>query len=204
MSILVYEEDIPADLEWVGHVAVDTEAMGLIPHRDRLCLVQLKDEKDQVVLVRFGRQSLFQAPNLQRLLTNPSHTKIFHFARFDVAAIQQWLKVWVSPIFCTKIASKLVRTYTNRHGLRELCHELLGVEISKQEQSSDWGANELSAAQIKYAANDVLYLHRLHDKLEEMLGRENRSHMAHKLFEAIQVRAELDLAGWPEEDIFAH
>ncbi len=204
MSILVYEGDIPAHLEWVGDIAVDTEAMGLIPHRDRLCLVQLKDEKGQVALVRFGSQALFNAPNLQKLLTNPNQTKIFHFARFDVAAIQQWLKVWVSPIFCTKIASKLVRTYTNRHGLRELCSELLGVEISKQEQSSDWGADELSAAQMKYAANDVLYLHSLREKLEAMLNRENRAHMAYKLFEAIQVRAELDLAGWPEDDIFAH
>jgi ribonuclease D len=204
MSILVYEGDIPGDVELVGDIAIDTEAMGLIPHRDRLCLVQLKDEKGQVALVRFASQDPFHAPNLQRLLTNPKQTKIFHFARFDVAAIHQWLKVWVNPIFCTKIASKLVRTYTSRHGLKDLCSELLGVELSKQEQTSDWGADHLSAAQLKYAANDVVYLHQLRDKLEAMLNRENRRLMAYKLFEAIQVRAELDLVGWPEEDIFAH
>ncbi|MBN9565351.1 MAG: ribonuclease D [Alphaproteobacteria bacterium] len=204
MSVMVYEEDIPEGLELVGDIAVDTETMGLVPQRDRLCLVQLKDESGQVALVRFAANVSFNAPNLKRLLSNPQQTKIFHFARFDVAAIHQWLNVWVHPIFCTKIASKLVRTYTNRHGLKDLCSELLGVEISKQEQTSDWGAHALSEAQLKYATNDVLYLHQLREKLEAMLKRENRKQMAYKLFEAIQVRAQLDLTGWGDEDIFAH
>ncbi len=203
MGIHFYQGDLPDGLELGDMVAVDSETMGLDPHRDRLCLVQLSPGDGECYLVQIA-QGQSEAPNLSRLLADPAVLKIFHFARFDVAVIQQYLGVTCKPIYCTKIASKLVRTYTDRHGLKDLCKELLAIDISKQQQSSDWGAGELSDAQKTYAASDVLYLHRLREKLQDMLAREGRSHLAQACFEFIPTRAELDLAGWPETDIFAH
>ncbi|MFN7095403.1 MAG: ribonuclease D [Burkholderiales bacterium] len=193
---------MPNNVQFQGDIAIDTEAMGLNYPRDRLCLVQLSDGQGDVHLVQF--QNNYHAPNLSALLVNPSITKIFHFARFDVAILRCYLKVLAAPIYCTKIASKLARTYTDLHGLKELCRELIGVQISKQQQSSDWGAKELSKEQLDYAASDVLYLHALRDVLNNMLQREGRMELAEKCFAFLPWRAELDLAGWPELDIFAH
>jgi ribonuclease D len=203
MAIHLYKGDLPADLDLGSMVAVDSETMGLDPHRDRLCLVQLSAGDGECHLVQIERGQS-DAPNLARLLADPSVLKIFHFARFDVAVIKKYLGVTCAPIYCTKIASKLVRTYTDRHGLKDLCKELLGIDMSKQQQSSDWGASELSEAQKKYAASDVLYLHQLREKLEANLAREGRNHLAQACFDFMPIRAELDLAGWEDTDIFSH
>lgn len=203
MTITLHQGDIPANLDFGGAIAVDTEAMGLNNHRDRLCLVQLSSGDGTAHLVRFEKDQ-YEAPHLKRLLADPKVEKIFHFARFDVAIIKHYLGVDCTPLFCTRIASYLARTYADRHGLKDLCKELLNIEISKQQQSSDWGADELSPEQQSYAASDVLYLHRLRDRLTEMLLREGRLELAQKCFIFLPARVELDLAGWPEKDIFAH
>jgi len=205
MTIRYHKGDLP-DLkayETASAVAVDTETLGLNPHRDRLCVVQLSpgDGTADVVQIARGQK---EAPNLAALFTDPSKPKIFHFARFDVAMLRHYLNIEVAPLWCTKIASKLVRTYTDRHGLKDITRELLGVELSKQQQSSDWAAETLSDAQLAYAASDVLHLHALKEKLEFMLAREGREHIAKACFEFLPVRGELDLKGWEEADIFAH
>jgi len=209
-SVQVHEGDLPEGLEFGDSVAVDTETMGLRPERDRLCVVQLSDGVSGCHLVHFPPSMrrepgpVYPAPRLRALLADESVTKLFHYARFDVAMLHRWLGVTCRPIYCTKIASRLVRTYTDRHGLKELCRELLNVELSKEQQSSDWGAAALSPEQVKYAASDVLWLHRLRDRLDAMLRREGRAELAQKCFEFVEHRARLDLEGWPEEDIFAH
>lgn len=203
MAIELHEGDLPEGARFGTAVAVDTETMGLNPHRDRLCLVQLSGGNGDCTIVRL-KKGQYEAPRLKALMTDPSVTKIFHFARFDVAAIRQFLGVVASPIYCTKIASRLARTFTDRHGLKDLCKDLLGVELSKEQQTSDWGAAELTPAQLKYAASDVLHLHALRAKLDELLVREGRRELADACFRFLPTRAELDLAGWPEEDIFAH
>ncbi|ODP39621.1 ribonuclease D [Sphingomonas turrisvirgatae] len=205
MTVYLHEEDIPADLFAAGaDIAVDTETMGLITPRDRLCVVQLSDGGPDEHLVRFNPGSDYAAPNLKALLADRSRVKLYHFGRFDVAAIQHYLGVVAAPVYCTKIASRLVRTYTDRHGLKELVRELLGQEISKQQQSSDWGAPELSDAQKDYAASDVRYLHAMREELNRRLAREGRMELAQACFDFLPTRAALDLAGWPEVDIFAH
>jgi ribonuclease D len=204
MSVYFHEEDLPAGVLADGPVAIDTEAMGLHPHRDRLCVVQISDGRGDEHLVRFGPGSRYEAPNLRAILADPNRLKLYHFARFDLAIMQHYLGVMAEPVYCTKTASRLVRTYTDRHGLKELVRELLGHEVSKQQQSSDWGAPDLSDAQKDYAASDVRYLHQLKDKLDERLHRENRTALAQACFDFLPHRARLDLAGWPEEDIFAH
>ena len=205
MTVHLHEEDIPAGLFAPGAaIAVDTETMGLITPRDRLCLVQLSDGGPDEHLVRFGPGSDYAAPNLKALLADPAREKLYHFARFDLAAIKHYLGVTAAPVYCTKTASRLVRTYTDRHGLKELVRELLGTDISKQQQSSDWGGPELSDAQKDYAASDVRYLHRLRDELDRRLVREKRADLARACFDFLPWRAELDLAGWPEIDLFAH
>ncbi len=204
MAIYFHEEDLPAGVLADGPVAVDTETMGLHSHRDRLCLLQISDGRGDEHLVRFAPDSRFDAPNLKAVLADPARLKLFHFARFDLAAIEKYLGVTAAPVYCTKIASRLVRTYTDRHGLKELVRELLGQEISKQQQSSDWGGPELSDAQKEYAASDVRYLHRLREELDKRLEREGRAAMAQACFDFLPVRARLDLAGWPDADIFAH
>ncbi|MEL7027942.1 MAG: ribonuclease H-like domain-containing protein [Pseudomonadota bacterium] len=203
MSIHLHEKDLPADVSFVGEVAVDTETMGLQPHRDRLCLVQLSAGDGSAHLVRIGQDGA-RPPNLIRLLEDPETLKIFHFARFDVAALKHGLGVDCAPVYCTKIASKLSRTYTDRHGLKDVVRELAGVDLSKQQQSSDWGSAKLSDAQLEYAASDVLYLHRVKVKLDEMLAREGRAALAQACFDFLPTRATLDLAGWAEADIFSH
>lgn len=205
MSVFLHEGDLPDGvLQGVGPLAVDTETMGLNTHRDRLCLVQISDGGGDEHLVRFGADSDYAAPNLKRILADAERLKLYHFARFDLAAIEHYLGVTAAPVFCTKIASRLVRTFTDRHGLKELVKELLGTDISKQQQTSDWGAPMLSEAQKDYAASDVRFLHRLKDEFELRLEREGRREIAQSCFEFLPVRARLDLAGWPEEDIFAH
>ena len=204
MTVHLHEEDIPAGLFGAGPIAVDTETMGLITPRDRLCLVQLSDGGADEHLVRFAPGSTYAAPNLKALLADPARLKLYHFGRFDIAAIQHYLGVVAAPVYCTKIASRLVRTYTDRHGLKELVRELLGQEISKQQQSSDWGAPVLSDAQKDYAASDVRYLHALKEELDRRLAREGRTPLAQACFDFLPTRAALDLAGWPEVDIFAH
>lgn len=204
MTVYFHEEDLPDGVLTTGDIAVDTETMGLDPHRDRLCVIQLSDGSGDEHLVRFSPGSSYDAPNLRALLSDPDRVKLYHFARFDVGVIQKYLGVKAAPIYCTKIASKLVRTYTDRHGLKEICREILGVEISKQQQSSDWGAPELSDAQKDYAASDVRYLHRLREELDKRLEREGRTDLAKACFDFLPTRAALDLAGWPETDIFAH
>lgn len=203
MTVTLHHGDLPSDLDLGAVVAVDTETMGLRPERDALCLAQLSSGDGSAHLVQFDR-STYDAPNLKALLADPAVTKLFHYARFDVAVFRKYLGVRVAPIYCTKIASKLVRTYTDRHGLKDLAGELIGVEISKKQQSSDWGAEILSEAQLDYAASDVLYLHRIREVLDHMLVREGRRELAREIFGFVPVRAELDLAGWGEEDIFAH
>jgi ribonuclease D len=205
MTVHFHEEDIPADLFAPGAaIAVDTETMGLITPRDRLCVVQLSDGGPDEHLVRFSPGSDYAAPNLKALLADTARLKLYHFGRFDLAAIRHYLGVVAAPVYCTKIASRLVRTYTDRHGLKELVREMLGAEISKAQQSSDWGGPELSDAQRDYAASDVRYLHRLKDELDRRLAREGRTALAQACFDFLPARAELDLAGWPEIDIFAH
>jgi ribonuclease D len=203
MTVHLHEGDIPAGLFGPGDIAVDTEAMGLNNHRDRLCVVQLSDGGEDEHLVRF-EPGAYAAPNLKALLADPARVKIYHFARFDVAILKHYLGVTAAPLFCTKIASRLVRTYTDRHGLKDLVRELLGVEISKQQQSSDWGATVLSDAQKEYAASDVRYLHRMRDILVERLARDGRTPLAQACFDFLPARADLDLAGWNEVDIFSH
>jgi len=204
MSVHFHEEDLPAGALGPGPIAVDTETMGLQLGRDRLCLVQVSDGSGDEHLVRFGAGSTFDAPRLKAILTDPDRLKLYHFARFDLATIRAYLGVIAGPVYCTKIASRLVRTYTDRHGLKDLVRELLGHEISKQQQTSDWGAKELSDAQKEYAASDVRYLHGLKERLDERLKRENRVALAQACFDFLPHRALLDLAGWPEVDIFAH
>ncbi len=203
MKIQVYQGDLPDDLDLGPVVAIDTETMGLRPSRDRLCLAQLSSGDGNAHLVQF-QDGDFSAPNLRALLADRSVLKLFHFARFDVGVFYQYLETMTEPVFCTKIASKLVRTYTDRHGLRDLCRELIGKDLSKQQQSSDWGAPVLSSEQKRYAASDVLYLHQLKALLEDMLEREGRTELAQACFDFLPTRVRLDLAGWPDEDIFAH
>ena len=204
MTVHFHEEDLPAGVLAAGAVAVDTETMGLRLGRDRLCVVQIADGRGDEHLVRFRPGSDYAAPNLKSVLTDPERLKLYHFARFDLASIQAYLGVMAAPVYCTKTASRLIRTYTDRHGLKELVRELVGQEISKQQQSSDWGAPELSDAQKDYAASDVRYLHALKEKLDERLEREGRMPLAQACFDFLPHRALLDLAGWAEEDIFAH
>ena len=201
--IKLHKGDLPANVTFTGNVAIDTETLGLNPHRDRLCLIQLSAGDGNAHLVQFDGKD-YSAPRLKALLTNRDVLKIFHFARFDVAVLQKYLGVTTSPIYCTKIASRLVRTYTDRHGLKDLCSELLGIELSKQQQSSDWGAEKLTDQQRFYAASDVLHLHAMKAKLDMMLDREGRRAFAEAAFGFLPTRAALDLAGFPEDDIFAH
>ncbi len=203
MANHLYQDDLPDNLELGNVVAIDCETMGLNPHRDRLCLVQLSggDGNAHIVQIARGQTS---APNLSALLADRNVLKLFHFGRFDIAALCKTFGILAAPVYCTKIASKLVRTYTDRHGLKNLLQELLGTELSKQQQSSDWGSSELSKAQLEYAASDVLHLHRLREKLDEMLKREGREELAQACFDFLPTRARLDLEGWPDEDIFAH
>jgi len=204
MAVYLHEEDLPEGVLGPGPVAVDTETMGLVTPRDRLCLVQIADGRGDEHLVRFAPGSAYSAPNLCAVLADPDRLKLYHFARFDLAAIRHYLGVMAGPVFCTKIASKLTRTYTDRHGLKDLVRELLGKEISKQQQSSDWGGETLSEAQKDYAASDVRYLHAMHEVLAGRLAREGRTVMAQACFDFLPARAELDLAGWAERDIFSH
>ena len=204
MAVYFHEEDLPADVVLEGPVAVDTETMGLITPRDRLCVVQISDGGGDEHLVRFNPDSEYEAPNLSAVLGDPDRVKRYHFARFDLAAIEHYLGVTAAPVFCTKIASTLVRTYTDRHGLKTLVEELLGENLSKHQQSSDWGGPVITEAQRDYAASDVRYLHRLKDELEKRLKREGRMELAQACFDFLPARARLDLAGWPDHDIFSH
>jgi ribonuclease D len=204
MTVHLHEEDLPEGVLAPGPVAVDTETMGLITPRDRLCVVQISDGQGDEHLVRFRVGSDYAAPNLRAVLADPARLKLYHFARFDLAAVEHYLGVTAAPVFCTKIASKLTRTYTDRHGLKDLVRELLGKEISKQQQSSDWGAPELSEPQREYAASDVRYLHAMHTIFVERLAREGRTELAQACFDFLPHRARLDLAGWPDHDIFSH
>lgn len=201
-QIKLHRGDLPAGLDFGPVVAVDTEAMGLNPMRDHLTLVQLSAGDGTAHLVQLGRD--FDCPNLKALLTDPSVLKLFHFARFDIAMMQRWLGISCAPVWCTKIASRLARTYTDKHGLKDVAREVAGADLSKAQQSSDWGAETLSDAQLQYAASDVLYLHQIKAGLEAMLVREGRLDLAEACFAFLPVRAKLDLAGWGEEDIFAH
>ena len=203
MTVFYHREDLPADVAGGSVVAIDTETMGLHLLRDRLCVVQLSAGDGNAHLVHFPH-SRYNAPNLTRLLADPGVVKLFHFARFDLAMLSRHLGVHCQPVWCTKIASKLTRTNTDRHGLKDLCRDLLGVDLSKQQQTSDWGADVLSAEQLTYAASDVLYLHQLKQRLEDLLDREGRRGLAEACFRFLPDRADLDLAGWPDEDIFAH
>ena len=203
MTVYLHEGDLPADVFAPGPIAVDSETMGLNPHRDRLCLVQLSDGGGDEHLVRFSGGN-YDAPILKRVLADPSRLKLYHFARFDLAVIEQYLGVMAAPVYCTKIASKLIRTYTDRHGLKDVIKDTVGVDISKQQQSSDWGAAELSDAQKDYAASDVRFLHKAREVLDVRLAREGRSELAQACFDFLPWRSRLDLAGWPDVDIFAH
>jgi len=203
MTNYLHKGDLPSNITFTGSVAIDTETMGLNSIRDKLCVVQLSQGDGTAHVVQLERTT-YHAPNLKRLLADESITKIFHFARFDVAMIRHYLGTITQPVYCTKIASKLVRTYTDSHGLKDLCSELLDKKISKQQQSSDWGAANLTKEQIQYAAGDVLYLHEIKEKLDLMLQREGRAELAKKCFDFLGARTELDLAGWPDIDIFAH
>jgi ribonuclease D len=204
MTVHFHEEDLPAGALGPGPIAVDTETMGLQLGRDRLCVVQVSDGGGDEHLVRFGPGSDYAAPNLKAVLADPARLKLYHFARFDLASIQAYLGVMAAPVYCTKTASRLIRTYTDRHGLKDLVREVLGQEISKQQQTSDWGAPELSDAQKDYAASDVRYLHGLKAQLDVRLAREGRTALAQACFDFLPHRALLDLAGWAEQDIFAH
>jgi len=203
MTVRLHRGDLPDLSRYTGAVAIDTETMGLNPHRDRLCVVQLSpgDGSADVVQIPKGHTD---APNLKALLANPANTKIFHFARFDVAVLYQTFGVMTGPIYCTKIASRLTRTYTDRHGLKDLVREVLNVDLSKQQQSSDWGSDSLTEPQLAYAASDVLHLHALRERLDAMLVREGRTQLAKSCFDFLPTRCLLDLQGWEEEDIFAH
>jgi ribonuclease D len=205
MAVYLHDEDLPADVRFAeGPIAIDTEAMGLVPGRDRLCVVQLSDGKGDEHLVRFPRGSDYSAPRLKALLADSQRLKLYHFARFDLGIMSAYLGIMAAPVYCTRTASRLVRTYTDRHGLKDLVKELLNIDLSKQQQTSDWGADELSDAQRDYAASDVRYLHQLKEKLDERLAREDRTALAQACFDFLPTRALLDLAGWPEQDIFAH
>lgn len=203
MTITLYQNDIPADLSFGDTVAIDTETLGLNPLRDRLCLVQLSSGDGHAHLVQF-KNGNFDAPNLKKLLTDPKVTKLFHFARFDIASLKQYLGVVSTPVYCTKIASRLTRTFSSHHGLKILCREVIGVDLDKAQQTTDWGADTLSEEQMAYAASDVLHLHKLRDALEKLLVRENRKPLAQACFDFLPTRAALDLLGWDEEDIFSH
>ncbi len=202
-KIVLHRNDLAKNVKLQGSIAIDTETLGLKPHRDRLCVVQLSTGDNTAHLVQFDGKD-YSAPNLKALLADQTQTKIFHFARFDVAVLQHYLGVTTSPVYCTKIASKLVRTYTDRHGLKDLCLELLGVELSKQQQSSDWAAETLSPQQQAYAASDVLHLHALKERLDHMLARQNRTQYAQAAFDFLSTRAALDLNGFEDMDIFSH
>lgn len=204
MTVYFHENDLPDGVLASGPIAVDTETMGLITPRDRLCLVQISDGHGDEHLVRFMPGSDYAAPNLKAVLADPARIKLYHFARFDLAAIESYLGVVAAPVFCTKIASRLIRTYTDRHGLKDLVKDLLGVDLSKQQQSSDWGGPVINDAQREYAASDVRYLHRMKVELELRLAREGRTELAQACFDFLPHRARLDLMGWPEADIFAH
>ena len=203
MTIKLYQGDLPSGLDLGPVVAIDTETLGLNPQRDRLCLAQLSAGDGVCHAVQFAAGQ-YAAPNLKKLLADPGVTKLFHFARFDIGMFRQYLGVDVAPVYCTKIASKLVRTYTDKHGLKDLVRELLSVDLSKEQQSSDWGAKDLSEKQLAYAANDVAYLHQLKTVLDTMLAREGRTPLAKACFDFLPARAGLDLAGWEDVDIFAH
>ncbi len=202
MTNHLHKGDLPAGLDFGPAVAVDSEAMGLVPNRDRLCLVQLSSGDGDAHLVQFSND--YRAPNLKALLSDRHVLKIFHFARFDLAVFQHWLGVMAGPIYCTKVASRLARTFTDRHGLKDLVKDIIGIDISKLQQSSDWGAETLTPAQMDYAATDVIYLHALKERLDLMLSRENRTGLAKACFDFLPARAALDLAGWPDIDILAH
>jgi ribonuclease D len=202
-KITLHRGDLPPDVAFGASVAIDTETLGLDPHRDRLCLAQLSAGDNTAHLVQFA-PGQFDAPRLKALLTDPNVIKIFHFARFDIATMSRHLGVMTGPVYCTKIASRLVRTYTDRHGLKDLCRDLLGIELAKEQQSSDWGAADLTPEQLRYAASDVLHLHALKAKLDDMLAREGRTPLAQACFEFLPTRARLDLAGWAQQDIFEH
>jgi ribonuclease D len=204
MTVHLHEEDLPEGVLAPGPIAIDTETMGLQPGRDRLCVVQLSDGGGDEHLVRFAPGSDYAAPHLRAVLADPQRLKLYHFARFDLASIHAYLGIVAAPVYCTKIASRLVRTYTDRHGLKELVREILGLELSKAQQSSDWGAPDLSDAQREYAASDVRYLHRLKQAFDVRLAREGRMELAQACFDFLPTRAMLDLAGWDEIDIFAH
>jgi ribonuclease D len=203
MKINLHRGDLPAGVSFGDSVAIDTETMGLEPQRDRLCLVQLSAGDGTAHLVQLAAGS-YDAPNLKALLTDPKVLKLFHFARFDIAMLRRYLGVTTAPVYCTKVASKLARTFTDRHGLKDLCRDVLGVEISKQQQSSDWGADKLTEEQLRYAASDVEHLHALKAKLDVMLTREGRAALAQACFAFLPVRAALDLAGFPGPDLFEH
>lgn len=203
MTNTLYQNDLPDGLDLGPIVAIDCETMGLIPHRDRLCVVQLSGGDGNAHIVQIGKGQA-EAPNLCKLLTDPNVLKLFHFGRFDIAVLYHAFGALTAPVYCTKIASRLVRTYTDRHGLKNLLQELLDIDISKQQQSSDWGSPELTHAQMEYAASDVLHLHKLREALEVRLKREDRDALAQACFDFLPTRAQLDLAGWPETDIFAH
>ncbi len=205
LAVYLHHDDLPAEVKFAdGPIAVDTEAMGLVPGRDRLCLVQLSDGTGNEHLVHFPKGSDYSAPNLKALLSDSDRLKLYHFARFDIGIMSAYLGIMAAPVYCTRTASRLIRTYTDRHGLKDLVKELLNVDLSKQQQTSDWGADELSDAQRDYAASDVRYLHQLKEKLDERLARENRAALAQACFDFLPTRAMLDIAGWPEQDIFAH
>lgn len=202
-KISLHKGDLPSGLRWGSSIAIDTETLGLSLTRDKLCVVQISSGDGTAHVIQMDRDT-YDAPNLKALLEDPSIEKIFHFARFDLAMIQKWLGVECKPVFCTKIASKLARTYTDRHGLKDVSRELVGIDMSKAQQSSDWGAETLSDAQLAYAASDVLHLHAIRDKLAGMLEREGRTDLAKACFDFLPMRSQLDLEGWPDVDIFAH
>ena len=203
VTIHFYQDDIPSELDFGASIAIDTETQGLNLQRDRLCLIQLSSGNGDAHLVQFEKKK-YNAPNLRKLLSDKKTLKIFHFARFDLAAIKMYLEIQCAPVFCTRIASRLTRTYTDKHGLKDICSELIGVEISKQQQQSDWASSELSQNQREYAASDVLYLHQLKDVLEHRLKRENRLEIARGCFDFLEYQVDLDIQGWGEQNIFAH
>ena len=203
MAIYFHETDLPKEVRFKSSIAIDTETMGLNPHRDRLCLVQISAGDGDAHLVRLPKGK-YDCPHLRKPLADPKILKIFHFARFDLAVLKKYLNLMATPVYCTKIASKLARTSTDRHGLKDLCRDLLGVEISKQQQCSDWGAETYEQAQLEYAASDVLHLHQLKEKLDKLLKREGRQHLAESSFNFLPARAEMDLLGWEDTDIFSH
>ncbi len=203
MSVELHQGDLPSDIDFGKSIAIDTETQGLNPLRDRLCLIQMSSGDGTAHLVQFEPEG-YDAPNLKRVLADPGILKIYHFARFDLAVIHRYLGIMTTPVYCTKVASRLVRTYTDRHGLKDLCRELIGLDLSKQQQSSDWAARDLSKEQLNYAASDVLHLHALKERLDMMLARESRMEMAQTCFGFLPMRAELDLKGWQDEDIFSH